>query len=83
MKLLRKSMRDLIEFLLEGITGGKTFSVEEKSEEGLINYVISAKPGDIGLIIGKGGKTIRAIRNLMKVRATLEKKAINISVNES
>ena len=36
----------------------------------------------IGLIIGKNGKTIRAIRNLLRVRAAIEKKAVFVSVSE-
>jgi predicted RNA-binding protein YlqC (UPF0109 family) len=36
----------------------------------------------MGLIIGKRGKTIRTIRNLLRVRATLEKKGVSVAVVE-
>ena len=35
-----------------------------------------------GILIGKEGKTIKAIRNLLKVRATLEKKVVNVVLSE-
>jgi len=75
-------MKDLVEYLTKNITGSPDFEVEEKSENGLVTFVIKAKAEFIGLIIGKGGKTIKTIRNLVKVRATLEKKSVNISVEE-
>lgn len=75
-------MKDLIEFLVKNITGSEDFEVEEKSEDGLATYIIRAKAEYMGLIIGKAGKTIKTIRNLVKVRATLEKKSFNLSVEE-
>jgi predicted RNA-binding protein YlqC (UPF0109 family) len=65
------------------ITGSTQCSVEERTEDNdHINLVINAPQEIIGLIIGKGGKTIKAIRNLIKVRATLEKKGVSISIAE-
>jgi predicted RNA-binding protein YlqC (UPF0109 family) len=75
-------MKELVEFLTKNITGTNDFEVEEKNEDGLVTFIIKAKPEYMGLIIGKGGKTIKTIRNLVKVRATLEKISVNISVEE-
>jgi predicted RNA-binding protein YlqC (UPF0109 family) len=75
-------MKELIEYLVKGITGSSEFSVEEISDQGHTEFVIKANPSLIGLIIGKKGRTIRSIRNLVKVRATLEKKAVSVSVTE-
>ncbi len=72
-------MKELLEYILNGIYG-KDFRIEERSENGLIHYIILVPQNDIGLIIGKQGKTIKAIRNLLKVRATLEKKGVTLSV---
>ena len=73
-------MKELLTFLLEKITGNKDIKIEESEEEGRVDYLISAPEDIVGMIIGKGGKTIKAIRNLLKVRATLEKKAVSVSV---
>ena len=75
-------MKDLISYLVKNITGNEDFEVDEKNEDSLIVFTIRAKPEYMGLIIGKEGKTIKTIRNLVKVRATLEKKSINLLVEE-
>jgi len=75
-------MNALIKYLIENITGNSEFEIEEKEENSLVTYIIQAKPEFMGLIIGKAGKTIKTIRNLVKVRATLEKKSVNLTVEE-
>ncbi len=75
-------MRELLEFLLKGILGDDHYSIEEEKEENHLGFLISTKPENMGLIIGKKGKTIKAIRNLLRVRATLEKKGVSVSVLE-
>lgn len=72
-------MKDLVSYIVNSITGEK-LEVEEMAEEDRLSYVILAPEEVIGLIIGKEGKTIKAIRNLLKVRATLEKKGVSLSV---
>lgn len=77
-------MNDLINYILKGILGeDEKFEITEETIEGRTNYLIHTDPKNIGLIIGKGGKMINAIRNLIKVRATLEKTAVYISVADS
>jgi predicted RNA-binding protein YlqC (UPF0109 family) len=75
-------MRDLLDFLIKGITGNKDFEIEESQDADRSNFEVKIDPSFFGLIIGKGGRTIRAIRNLLKVRATIEKKGVNVSVAE-
>jgi predicted RNA-binding protein YlqC (UPF0109 family) len=75
-------MRELLEFLVEKITGSKDFAIEENQEEDRSDFIIKVDPSVFGLVIGKGGNTIRAIRNALKVRAIIEKKGINVSVVE-
>ena len=75
-------MNDLLKFIISGVVGKKNFEIEEKQEADRSDFEIKVEPSFFGLVIGKGGKTIRAIRNLLKVRATIEKKGVNISVVE-
>ncbi len=76
-------MKDLIEYIVKEITGSKEFTIEEEVSGNVTDYKIKIKPEYIGLVIGKNGKTIRAIRNLAKVRATLEKTPIRVFVSET
>lgn len=75
-------MKDLLTFLVKNITGKSDIGIEEKAENDRFDYIIKAPKEEMGLLIGKSGKTIRMIRNLIKVRATLEKKAVGVSIEE-
>lgn len=76
-------MKDLIKFLVQKITGSSDFEVEETKDEKGDVFIVQAKPEIIGLIIGKGGKTIKNLRRIASIKAVLENKALNITVTES
>ncbi|MBI3396858.1 KH domain-containing protein [Candidatus Woesebacteria bacterium] len=76
-------MKDLLEFLSKSVTGDDTIEVNEETDGGQTVLSIKAPKDKIGLLIGKAGKTIRALRLLVKVRATLEKKGVIINVLEA
>ena len=75
-------MIDLLKFLIAKITNSDDFEISEAPEGEKINFTVSANPSIIGLIIGKGGKTIKNIRKILSIRAVLENKSVNISVTE-
>lgn len=76
-------MKELLEYLLKGLLPDAKFEIIETDEgEGKLTYTIKTAPENIGMIIGKGGHMIKAIRSLLKVRATLEKKAVFLNVSE-
>lgn len=76
-------MEELLSFLAKGITGEKNITVASEDQNGFTNFNIVAPKEAIGLLVGKAGKTIRAIRNILKVRAILEKKAVGVMVSEA
>lgn len=75
-------MKDLLDYLLKGVLGEEKFTIEETEDAGRIIYTIKTDPKNIGMIIGKGGHMIKALRNVLKVRATLEKRAVSLNVGE-
>lgn len=75
-------MKDLLDYLLTGLLGKEEFSLDEADEEGRVVYTIKTDPKNVGLIIGKSGHMIRSLRQVLKVRATLEKKAVSLNVGE-
>lgn len=75
-------MKDLLEFLLKGILGNEKFEVNESQDLGRTLYSIKTEDKNKGLVIGKGGKMINALRNILKVRATLEKSAVNLQIED-
>lgn len=74
-------MKDLLSYILESIVEGE-FTISEEDQDGFIVYKISAPEDQIGRIIGKNGKTINAIKNILKVRAVREEKKIDIQIDE-
>lgn len=75
-------MKDLLNFLLKGLLGKEDFEISENNVEGRVVYSIKTKPENVGLIIGKGGRMIHSLRNILKVRATLEKVAVGLEITE-
>ncbi|OGM73894.1 hypothetical protein A2382_03070 [Candidatus Woesebacteria bacterium RIFOXYB1_FULL_38_16] len=75
-------MKDLTTFLISNITGSDDFSVEETVENGKCDILVKTKPDIIGFIIGKEGKTIKNIRRILAIKASLERLSVNIKVEE-
>lgn len=74
-------MKDVLEFILKNIvTLPDEVVVEEVNEEETINYVVTVNVSDIGRIIGKEGKVIKAIRTIMRVIAIQKGVHVRVSV---
>lgn len=73
-------MKELLEYLLKGLLGEEKFEILEASDAGRIAFTVKTAPENVGLIIGKGGHMIKSLRNVLKVRATLEKVAVSVNV---
>lgn len=57
--------------------------ISEDEQEGIVSLTIQVNPEDMGRIIGKSGKVIRAIRNVMKIPAIKQNKRLDIHLNEA
>ncbi len=75
-------MKELIKFLIEKITGSTEFEIEETTDEYGPVFMVKARKDIIGLIIGKGGNTIKNIRKIASIKAVIESTSVNISVTE-
>lgn len=74
-------MQDILQFILKNITTmPDDVKVEVQDEEGTSNYIVTVNPVDVGRIIGKEGKIIKAIRTIMRVIAIQRGVHIRISV---
>ena len=75
-------MKDTLTFIVKQLVDTPDeVVVEEKEENGVRELTISASKEDIGKVIGKGGKVIRSIRNVMKIVAMKKNEKVYISVN--
>ncbi len=75
-------MKELLEYILQGILGKDGFYVTEEVDGDFVRLLIKVEPENAGIVIGKGGGTIKAIRNILRVRATLEKKGVSVNLAE-
>lgn len=63
-------MKDFIEYLVKQIVANPDeVKIEEKVEGTVVTITICAAQDDMGLIIGKSGRTIRSLRALAKAKA--------------
>ncbi len=63
-------MTELLEFLVKALVEDpEAVVVEELEEDGDLVYEISVADGDLGRLIGKGGRIANAIRTIAKAAA--------------
>ena len=74
-------MQELVEYIVESLTGNSDFSVSISEEDRLITITLS--PEDIGRVIGRGGKTAKAIRLIVKAAAAKRNKRYDVEICES
>jgi predicted RNA-binding protein YlqC (UPF0109 family) len=76
-------MKDLLNFIVTNLVSKpEAVLVDEQKEENNVNLLLTVDPSDMGIIIGKGGQTIRAIRKLLTVRAIAENIRVNLQLSE-
>lgn len=77
-------MKDTLLFIVSSIVD-KTDAVrvDEQEIDGITNLIITVDKEDMGKIIGKEGKVIRSIRNIMKIKAIKNEKRVNISIADN
>lgn len=74
-------MKDALHYLVTSIVEiEKEVEISETEENGVLNFVIKVDSQDMGRIIGKNGKVIKAIRNVMKIPAMKNNKKVFISL---
>lgn len=77
-------MKDVLTHIVSSIVDNQSeVKIEEDEQNGVVTYYITVAKEDMGKIIGKEGKVIRAIRNVMKIPAMKNNKKVTISLVEN
>lgn len=77
-------MKDILTYLIKGIVEkDDAVVITEEENQGIVNLTVAVDPSDMGRVIGKEGKVIKAIRNVMRIPAMKQNKKIYISLAES
>jgi len=76
-------MKKLLAYLVSSIINHQEELLITETEEGdYLNLIIKVHPDDLKILIGKSGQTIRAIREIVKIKALTERKKVNIKIKE-
>ena len=73
-------MKELLAYLVENLVENpKDVSVTQTTPyENEILLELKVNPEDMGLVIGKGGKVIKSIRNIIRTKAIIDHKKVNL-----
>lgn len=76
-------MQELLNYIVTNLVHHPDqVKIQEVREPGVINYILTVAPEDMGLVIGKNGQVIKSIRKLLIIRAMAEKIKVNLTVQE-
>lgn len=76
-------MKNTLELIIKGIVDNTDeVEITEEENEGVVNLTVKVNPDEMGKVIGKEGKVIRAIRNVLRIQAMKENKKIYINLAE-
>ena len=76
-------MKDTLHFIVSAIVDNPdAVVIDESEEDGMMLFTITVDKEDMGKVIGKEGKVIRSIRNIMKIKAMKYNHRIKISLAE-
>ncbi len=74
-------MKQLLEYIVPNIVNHpEDVVINETEENGVINLAIKVNPEDMGRVIGKSGKVIKAIRQIGRIIAIKKGVRVNIDV---
>ena len=75
-------MENLVLKMAKALSGSENVSVSVKEEADKKVYLLKVDEADIGRIIGRQGKTINAMRTIIRCASPLETKRIFLDIEE-
>jgi len=76
-------MRDAIEMIVKALVDdSETVDIREVEQRGATLIEVRVAPNDVGKIIGKQGRTIRALRSLARIGGTKKNRRYLLEIVE-
>lgn len=76
-------MEKFLKYLIPELVDNKeVVEIHKKEENGVVFFTISVAKEDMGKVIGKEGKVINSIRNLVKILAVKENVKVVVQLSE-
>lgn len=77
-------MQDTLHFIVSSVVDNPDeVAIDVQEEDGIHIYTITVAKEDMGKVIGKEGKVIRSIRNIMKIKAMKYNERMKITLADS
>ena len=77
-------MKDLLNYIIEHfVSHPEEIHIEEEEDAGFVQLRLRVHPEDMGIVIGRGGNIIRALRNVLRIKAIKENKRVNLELVET
>jgi predicted RNA-binding protein YlqC (UPF0109 family) len=74
-------MKELLSEIIKSIVDKpESVTIEESENEGVIILMITVDKEDMGKVIGRGGKIIKSIRNVIRIKAIKEQKRVMVNL---
>ncbi|MBI2034154.1 MAG: KH domain-containing protein [Candidatus Levybacteria bacterium] len=76
-------MKDTLSYIISSIIDDpKGIIIDEKENDGIIEFAVTVPKAELGKVIGKKGRIIASIRNVMKIKALRQNKRVIILLQE-
>ncbi len=76
-------MIELVRYLSDRLTAeGSIVEVKEERDENLVDYIVQVDDKNLGKIIGKKGRTIKAFRSLVAALGAKQGLVVNLDVED-
>jgi uncharacterized protein len=76
-------MKEFLEYIVKNIVRTpEEVSIEETQVDTIYTYSIKVATSDMGIVIGKEGRTIKSIREMAIAKAIKEQKRVNVVLLE-
>lgn len=76
-------MQKLLEYILNETFSNPEITVTSSDDDGNVILTIHAPQSEIGKIIGKNGKVINAMKQIIKIQAIKDNKRVELQVEEN
>jgi len=76
-------VKELLEYIAKNLVDDPdAVEVTQSGDEGNIQLQLRVSPADMGKVIGRGGRTARAIRTVVRAAATTSGVSISVEIVE-
>lgn len=76
-------MKELTEYIVKQLVNNpEAVEITEDKQGDFIEINLKVDPADMGIVIGKGGQTIKAIRRLLTIPASSQNFKVNLRLVE-